>query len=101
MAEIQWTRDKREIALIHEICLLIEEKDWNPYGDDLLACQMDLDATHSNGMPLDLERLREWGQGEGSFDFTHDIIGIYRFLDRSTGRLEGCFLPRCARKGAA
>lgn len=29
-------------------------------------------------------------------DFMHDIGGIYRHLDRKTGKLTGCFLPRCA-----
>lgn len=60
---------------------------------DRLHCTMDLTATHRNGCPLDLERLLD----SNGVDFVHDIAGIARHLDRNTGRLGGCFLPRCAR----
>ena len=53
---------------------------------------MDLDACHSNGCPLKLEALLE----ADDFNFAHDVFGIRRHLDRSTGELGGCFLPRFA-----
>ena len=55
---------------------------------------MDLTAVHANGMPLDLEGLL----AADTFDFNHDVYGIRRFLDRTTGTLGGCFVPRYARK---
>lgn len=60
---------------------------------DRLTFLMDLAATHLNGCPLDLQKLLD----APDLDFLHDILGINSHLDQSTGRLEGCFLPRCAR----
>jgi hypothetical protein len=57
-----------------------------------LDWQMDIAACHLNGTPLDLDRLL----GFGDFDFVHDVFGIARYLDRTTGRLQNCFLPRSA-----
>jgi hypothetical protein len=52
---------------------------------------MDLTACHANGMPLDLEKLA----GADDFNFAHDVFGIRRHLDRDTGTLQNCFVPRC------
>jgi hypothetical protein len=54
---------------------------------------MDVTATHANGCPLRLEALL----GADAFTFTHDILGIRRHLNRDTGALEDCFVPRVAR----
>lgn len=61
--------------------------------DSHLSMEMDINAVHSNGTPLDLERLLICQD----FDFHHDINGIYKHLDRKTGKLKDHFLPRCAR----
>lgn len=53
---------------------------------------MDLSATHSNGCPLDLGRLL----AAEDDDFAHDVGGIRRHLDRETGELMDCFVPRVA-----
>lgn len=53
---------------------------------------MDLDAVNSNGCPLDFDKLA----GFDDFDFAHDIVGIYKNLDRNTGQLTDHFIPRCA-----
>ncbi len=53
---------------------------------------MDITAAHANGCPLDLIGLLEAAEG----DFTHDVAGILRHLDRETGRLTACFTPRHA-----
>lgn len=53
--------------------------------------QMDIAATHLNGCPLDLNRLLN----AGGFDFYHDIFGIRRHLNRTTGKLKD-FNPRFA-----
>ena len=67
-----------------------------PFGhEERSSLRMDLSATHAR-VPLDLERLA----GFDDFDFAHDVSGINRHLDRKTGDLGGCFLPRCARPEA-
>lgn len=53
---------------------------------------MDLTTTHANGCPLDLPKLLA---AEG-YAFSHDVFGIARHLDRETGELGECFIPRCA-----
>ena len=60
---------------------------------DRLSLEMDLGACHMNGCPLDLHKLLHAEHGS----FGHDVRGIVRFIDRTTGKLpEGKFLPRCA-----
>lgn len=54
---------------------------------------MDLDACHSNGCPLDFQKLL----GFPPFDFAHDLSGIKNHINRETGKLERGFLPRCAK----
>lgn len=53
--------------------------------------RMDISAVHA-GTPLRLYDLAEAEDG----DFGHDIGGIGKYLDRSTGRLTDGFLPRYA-----
>ena len=57
-----------------------------------LDVEMDLRATHANGCPLDFEKLLSFDD----FNFWHDVAGIFRHLDRSTGQLKNFFLRRCA-----
>lgn len=59
---------------------------------DATVVEMDIIACHLNGCPLDLEKLLNAPQ----FDFAHDICGITRHIDRETGELKNCFVPRCA-----
>ncbi len=59
----------------------------------LLDWEMDITACHLNGTKLDLDRLLAFGD----FDFVHDVFGIARHLDRTTGKLQNHFWPRCAR----
>lgn len=51
---------------------------------------MDLSATISQGCPLRLQELLD----ADPFNFAHDVGGIRRHIDRTTGKLGGCFLPR-------
>ena len=53
---------------------------------------MDLTACHANGCKLKLEELLSADE----FNFAHDVFGIRRHLDRDTGELKDCFLPRFA-----
>lgn len=68
------------------------------HGDDVdaLDIQLDLIAVHCNGCPLRLADLLK----AQPFDFTHDVFGIHRNIDRQSGWLMNQFLPRYAqRKG--
>jgi hypothetical protein len=58
-----------------------------------MDAEMDVTATHANGCPLDLGRLLAFDDA----NFGHDVFGIRRFIDRSTGELTHCFLPRCSK----
>ena len=53
---------------------------------------MDVTAVHRNGCPLRLAELL----AADEFEFLHDIAGIRRFVDRSTGELTRGFHPRFA-----
>lgn len=54
---------------------------------------MDITAAHI-AQPIDLDRLL----GADLTTFMHDIGGISRHINRSTGELEGHFLPRTAKR---
>ena len=54
---------------------------------------MDLDACHNNGTPLKLQELLDTDNA----NFMHDIVGIQNHIDRTTGKLTDCFLPRFAK----
>lgn len=59
---------------------------------DALSLTMDVTACHLNGCPLKLADLL----AADDFNFIHDIGGIRRHIDRDTGKLTDCFLPRYA-----
>lgn len=61
---------------------------------DRLEAEMDITACHCNGTPLDLNKLLNAPEG----DFGHDVFGIRRFINRTTGELEGCFSPRSSQR---
>ena len=56
------------------------------------SLQMDIVATHVSGCKLKLKELL----GANLADFAHDICGIIHYIDRTTGELQDCFLPRYA-----
>ncbi len=60
---------------------------------DYQSTSMDIIACHANGCPLDLQRLLDAPDP----DFCHDVFGIARHIDRTTGVLGDCFLPRTAK----
>ncbi|MFA6167824.1 MAG: hypothetical protein WC700_14480 [Gemmatimonadaceae bacterium] len=60
----------------------------------LVDALMDVTACHANGMPLDLDGLL----AADDADFAHDVFGINRHIDRATGQLGDCFVPRYARR---
>lgn len=62
-------------------------------GKNRMAFLMDiLAADGENGnRPIDYKRLL----AADDFTFIHDVGGICTHMDRTTGLLGGCFIPRC------
>ena len=58
----------------------------------VMRLSMDIAAVHVSGCKLDLDALLAFPEG----DFNHDVCGIENNVDRTTGALENCFLPRCS-----
>ena len=84
---------KEERTIIDKIVIrAIELKILIP--KNILNFKMDLVVTHSNGNPLDFEKLLSFEK----FDFLHDVIGITKHLNRDNGRLQEFFFPRCSRR---
>jgi hypothetical protein len=83
----------REIALIGGIAeraVRLAEQ----CGYDLRAGMVILDLAQCHVVtPLDLALLL----AAPDQDFAHDVYGIVGHLDRETGKLRDCFLPRTAR----
>lgn len=59
---------------------------------DIFGLALSLTIVHLNTCPMDLQRLLEADDA----NFLHDIQGIQRHIDMSTGELRDCFLPRYA-----
>lgn len=59
---------------------------------DRMSTEMDLSACHANGNRLNLDKML----GFDDFNLMHDITGIYRNLDRDTGKLMNFFVPRAS-----
>ena len=91
---INWTASKEEMELI----LKIADRAVEMIGDrkETQGVIIDIEATHCNGCPIDLERLLN----APDYDFAHDVDGIRTHLNRRTGELEDCFLPRYAKPEA-
>lgn len=77
-----------EWALVRAITARAEAADLILHGD-AADLTLDLLAVHYH-TPLRLEGMATARE----FDFAHDVIEIQRHLDRVTGRLRQCFLPR-------
>ncbi len=88
---VNWTKiSKFEAALIAKIAKRAQQ-----YGntDSLLSIEMDISAAHLE-CPMRLNELLD----AKDFDFFHDVFGIRQHINRKTGKLEGCFVPRYAMK---
>ena len=58
--------------------------------DDPISLFMDIDSISSG---LDLSKFLSFD----NFNFCHDVFGIIENMNKETGKLENCFLPRCSR----
>jgi len=87
---IDWKNGTKEE---HELsCKIAQRAASNGIGRSVLNISMDIIATHTNGCKLKLQSLLDADLG----DFLHDVAGIGGNLNRNTGTLENCFLPRFA-----
>jgi len=55
---------------------------------------MDIEFAHEES-PIEIDQLLEADIG----NFAHDLYGIYRNFNRTTKRMENCFVPRYAMQG--
>lgn len=90
---IKWELTEEESALISDIADRVFQI-WPGYPDDKMTLFMDITACHCNGNPLRLEDLLN----ADNFNFSHDIGGIRRHINRETGKLEDFFSPRFSRR---
>ena len=92
---LQWTTTKEEVETISKIvdrytAVLHSLGIPKTYQRPRMDVIMDIEATHCNGNPINLRGLLD----ADDFNFTHDMIGIQNNLDRDTGELQNCFVPR-------
>lgn len=85
---INFNTSKEEMRAISQIVKRASAK--KDIIKDALALDMDITATHKNGNPLKLNDLLKADE----FNFWHDVIGIMNHIDRTTGKLTNCFVPR-------
>ena len=84
---INWNITKEEIDIIEKIV----DRFLRKFPDfDKLDLMMDITATHCNECLLKLDELLV----ADDFNFNHDIVGIMKNINRETGKLENCFVPR-------
>ena len=71
--------------------VLLIAKRANEFAPDIprLAIAMDIDCVHARH-PLRIEELL----AADDANFTHDVFGIMKHLNRETGELENFFVPR-------
>ena len=90
---VNWDVSKTDARLVEKIVdRAVQLELLNGTRQDL---SMDIEAVHANCTPLRLAELL----AADTFNFTHDIRGIQRHIDRLTGGLTGHFLPRFTRRG--
>lgn len=98
MLKLDWEPTAREHNLIMELAMhvhAIAMKNHVVYS--LHDALMDITCVHLNGCALDLKAMVEAIDTEHDADVIHDLFGIRRHIDRTTGRLMGCFVPRYAK----
>ena len=88
MSELLFNTTASEMRLISKIANRVVKAD----GSFKMDVEMDLTACHSNGCKLDFKKLF----GFEDFDFFHDVYGISKNINRETGHIGNCFLPRSA-----
>jgi len=90
-ASIHWDINTADFSLLVEVARRARHE-LTDYPDDHHTLVMDLNACHSNGCLLDFRGLLT----ASPFELSHDIYGIREHINRRTGKLENCFVPRYA-----
>lgn len=88
---INWNATKEDTKLTLEIVVRAERMGLTDKYQRMQVI-MDIAACHGNGTPLRLTDLLN----AADTDFIHDITGIVAHIDRNTGHMQDCFLPRFA-----
>lgn len=92
LRQINWDSSPEDALIIIQIAkraASLAHKHGIAYGRQDAA--MDVTAVHLNGCPLRLQELLE----AKDVDFAHDVFGIRRFIDRTTGKINpALFGPR-------
>lgn len=90
---VDFTTTREQDDLIRRICERLEQRP-QPKAYRRINMSMDLAAACNNGNPpMNLQKLLD----SSDFDFVHDLDGISNHISHETGKIGGCFLPRCAR----
>lgn len=91
---ISFETSKKDIVLIDRIAARAIKLAKKFGSTDLkqITIDMDITACHCNGCELDLKKLLDFDD----FNFSHDVFGIHSHINRDTGKLGNCFVPRCA-----
>ena len=88
---MKFSKTKKEMALIRKIAnraVTMAKKAGVQYHQ--MDAEMDISACHNNGNALKLQELLQ----SDDVNFGHDIFGIRHYLNRETGELTDCFVPR-------
>jgi Family of unknown function (DUF6874) len=86
--------DRNTEALLFKAIADRAEKLGQKFGRPMMRSAIILDLVIAHRQcPLDLLKLLDADDG----NFSHDVFGIMRHLDRETGELRDCFIPRFAR----
>lgn len=83
------------LALVHRAAALYRKIGLTDLYDNHTSIVLNLEFAHRQ-IPLDAAALL----AADDENFAHDILGIRRHMNRRTGELEGCFVPRFAKANA-
>jgi len=89
---IDWDKSTWTKADYKAVKRIIDRAQNEGMNVDRMSTMMDLDACNMV-CPIDLAKL----EGFDTANLMHDLTGIARHLNRETGELGGCFVPRCAK----
>jgi hypothetical protein len=97
MTQIINGNEMRTTKADDDLILAIAKRANADYKLPVIQVALDLTACHLVGCPLDLAGLL----AARPSDFSHDIGEIRQHIDRATGQLLNCFVPRYAATSAS
>lgn len=94
---IDWNKlNKEDMLIISKIAVryinMFSVMNRSISKSDKQDIEMDITACHITDCKLDLQKLLN----ADDYNFAHDTVGIRTNIDRYTGKLMNCFVPRCA-----